>query len=59
MDEIETAELMAKSLQWSSDRAESPAFINFEYEGGNTFVFLAVPGRKFRATIVEIADDGS
>lgn len=56
MDENETADLMAKSLQWASDRAESPAFVNFEYEGGNTFVFLAVPGRKFRATIVEIEE---
>ena len=58
MDEIETAALLTRVLQWASDKAESPAFVNFEYQGDNSFTLLAVPGRRMLVTVTEIEDDG-
>lgn len=56
MDEIETATLMARALQWASDQADSPAFVNFEYQGDNTFTLLVVPGRKMLVTVTEVPE---
>ena len=56
MDENEVASLLAKTLQWASDRASSPAFINFTEEegGGPTVSFIAVPGDKFIFTVEKV-----
>ncbi len=54
MDENQVAELIAKSMQWHVDRAESPAMVQFEYEGENTFTLLAVPGNRMRVTVEAI-----
>lgn len=54
MNENEVAALMAKTLQWASDRAESPAFIECQYEGDNVFTLVAVPGNNMRVTVEAI-----
>lgn len=57
MDEDDCAKTMCAGLEWHGRQMSSPAFIEYEYEGGNSFLFTAVPGRRFRATIVEIEDE--
>lgn len=54
MDEKEVAALIAKTLQWAIQQADSPALAQVAYEGDNKFSLIAPSGRVFEIEVKEL-----